>query len=83
MIALLLLALTPHLASAKEFHVTVNGNDQDQGSASEPPRTISVAAQVAQPGEVITVHAGVYPSPCRDSIPKPSSWKKARACICN
>src|ERR1039458_410391 len=59
-IALLLVAVTPHLVSAKEFHVSVNGDDQNKGSASKPFRTISAAAQVAQRGDVITVHAGVY-----------------------
>jgi alpha-N-arabinofuranosidase len=57
---LLLLAVTSLLASAKELHVSVNGDDQNKGSASKPFRTISAAAQVAQPGDVITVHAGVY-----------------------
>jgi len=57
---LLLVAVTPLLASAKEFHVSVNGDDQNKGSASRPFQTISAAARVAQPGDVITVHAGVY-----------------------
>jgi len=60
MVALLVLALTQHLALAKEFHVSVNGNDTDNGSRLKPFKTISAAAQVAQPGDVITVHAGVY-----------------------
>ncbi len=60
LIALLLLAVTPHLASAKEFHVSVQGDDTNKGSASKPFKTISAAARVAQPGDVITVHAGVY-----------------------
>jgi hypothetical protein len=59
-LALLLVAVTPHLVSAKEFHVSVNGNDQDKGSASKPFRTISAAARAAQPGDVISVHEGVY-----------------------
>jgi alpha-N-arabinofuranosidase len=58
--AILPLALTMHLASAKEFHVSVDGDDANKGSASKPFRTISSAARVAQPGDVITVHAGVY-----------------------
>jgi len=70
-IALLLLTMTPHLASAKEFHVSINGNDQNKGSASKPFRTISAAAQVAQPGDVITVHAGVY----RERITPPRGGK--------
>ena len=57
---LLLLAVTSLLASAKEFHVSVNGDDQNKGSASKPFKTISAAAQVAQPGDVITVHQGIY-----------------------
>jgi hypothetical protein len=58
--AFLLLAWATQGASAKQFHVAVNGNDQAPGSAAKPFRTISAAAQVAQPGDVITVHAGVY-----------------------
>jgi len=58
--ALLLVAVTSHLASAKEFHVSTTGSDQGKGSASKPFRTISAAARVAQPGDVITVHEGVY-----------------------
>jgi len=59
-IALLLLALTAHGASAKEFYVSVNGNDHNDGTSSKPYKTISAAARVAQPGDVITVHEGVY-----------------------
>ena len=44
----------------KEYHVSVQGCDTNNGSASEPLKTISAAAQVAQPGDVITVHEGTY-----------------------
>jgi alpha-L-arabinofuranosidase len=57
---LLLTAVIPQLGLAKEFHVSVNGSDTNKGSASKPFKTISAAARVAQPGDVITVHAGVY-----------------------
>lgn len=43
-----------------EYHVAVTGNDKGCGSAQEPFRTISKAAQTAQAGDVITVHEGVY-----------------------
>lgn len=56
----LLLALITQAAAAREFHVSVNGNDSHDGSAAKPYKTISKAAEVAQPGDVITVHAGVY-----------------------
>ena len=58
--ALLLLALLTPAASAREFHVSLNGDDNNDGSSSKPTRTISAAARVAQPGDVITVHAGTY-----------------------
>ena len=45
---------------AKEYHVSVKGSDKNNGSASMPYKTISAAAQVAQPGDVIIVHAGIY-----------------------
>lgn len=47
-------------ASAREYHVSVDGNDQNDGSAARPLQTISAAAQKAQPGDVVTVHAGTY-----------------------
>ena len=45
---------------AREYHVSVKGNDNNTGSESAPFKTIGRAAQVAYPGDVITVHAGVY-----------------------
>ncbi len=58
--ALLLVALTTHAASATEIHVSVKGNDANNGSSSKPFKTISAAARVAQPGDVITVREGTY-----------------------
>ena len=46
--------------SAKQYHVSVNGSDQNTGSAAKPYKTISRAAEMAQPGDVITVHEGTY-----------------------
>ena len=54
-----LLAITL-FASANEYHVSLNGSDQNDGSISKPFRTINHAAQLAIPGDVITVHAGTY-----------------------
>ncbi len=45
---------------AKEYHVSVNGNDTNDGSAPKPFRTINYAAQLTVAGDVITVHAGTY-----------------------
>ena len=46
--------------SAKEYHVAKTGNDKNQGSIEAPFLTIQAAANIAQPGDVITVHEGVY-----------------------
>ena len=46
--------------SGKEYHVSVNGSDSSNGSFQHPLKTISAAANLALPGDVITVHAGVY-----------------------
>lgn len=54
------LMLMVTLLSAKEYHVSVNGNNQNDGSAAKPFKTINFAAQVAHPGDVITVHSGTY-----------------------
>ena len=57
---MLILALLAHAGYARELHVSVNGNDSNDGSPSKPYRTISAAAAVAQPGDAITVHEGTY-----------------------
>lgn len=44
----------------REFHVSVSGNDENDGSYASPFKTISAASQIAMPGDVITVHEGVY-----------------------
>ena len=48
------------IVSAKEYHVSKIGNDSNNGSTNNPFRTISVAALIAQPGDTITIHQGVY-----------------------
>ena len=44
----------------REYHVSVEGNDINNGALSKPFKTITAAANVAMPGDVIIVHAGVY-----------------------
>lgn len=46
--------------NGKEYHVSVNGNDANKGTIDQPFKTISAAANVAMPGDVVTVHAGTY-----------------------
>src|SRR6266542_725947 len=45
---------------AVELHVATNGNDRNPGAHAAPLRTIQRAADLAQPGDVITVHKGTY-----------------------
>lgn len=59
--SLLLLGLQgTSVQGQKIYHVSVNGNDHNSGSKSQPLRTISAAARLAQAGDIITVHRGVY-----------------------
>ena len=51
--------LLPTLAVAREFHVAKTGTDANSGETKAPFLTISKAAQLAQPGDVVTVHAGI------------------------
>jgi len=57
---LILLVLTSFVIQAKEYHVSASGNDKNDGSLSNPFKTINFAAQLAVPGDVITVHTGTY-----------------------
>lgn len=54
------LALPAVCALAAELHVSVNGSDSQTGTRAEPFRTIQRAADAAKPGDIVTVHAGVY-----------------------
>ncbi|KAA5821844.1 DUF1565 domain-containing protein [Algibacter amylolyticus] len=46
--------------SAKEYHVSKEGNDLNSGILQKPFLTINQAVQLAFPGDTITVHAGTY-----------------------
>lgn len=61
-------------ARASEFHVAISGNDTHAGTADAPFRTIQHAADRAQPGDIITVHAGTY----RERINPPRGGKSDR-----
>lgn len=45
---------------AREYHVSVNGQDCNEGTIELPLRTINTAAQKALAGDTVTVHNGVY-----------------------
>ena len=47
-------------AQATEFHVATAGSDTNPGTKKAPFRTVQRAAEAAQPGDIITVHTGVY-----------------------
>lgn len=48
------------VVKAAEYHVARNGDDANPGTVGKPFATISKGAEVAQPGDVITVYEGVY-----------------------
>ncbi|MCY2953155.1 MAG: right-handed parallel beta-helix repeat-containing protein [Planctomycetota bacterium] len=47
-------------AYATEFHIAASGKDSNPGTQAAPLRTIQRGAELAQPGDLITVHEGVY-----------------------
>ncbi len=59
-VALFVILAITSVAVAKEYHVAVTGGDGNDGSKSSPYKSISAAANIAQPGDVITVHEGIY-----------------------
>jgi alpha-L-arabinofuranosidase len=56
---------------AAEFHVATGGKDTNPGTQAAPFRTIQHAAELAQPGDVVTVHAGIY----REQVTPPRGGK--------
>ncbi len=44
----------------REYHISKNGNDKNDGSEKSPFLTISMGAEIAEAGDIITVHEGVY-----------------------
>jgi len=49
-----------NLLFAKEYHVSVKGNDNNIGSLQHPFKTINRAVFFAKAGDTIAVHAGTY-----------------------
>ncbi|WP_188043888.1 right-handed parallel beta-helix repeat-containing protein [Changpingibacter yushuensis] len=45
---------------ANVYHVSIDGSDDAEGSASSPYASIGQAAAIAQPGDTILVHEGEY-----------------------
>ena len=59
-ITLAVALLVAPVVGAAEYHVAIKGSDANAGTTKLPFRTIQHAADLAQPGDVITVHAGIY-----------------------
>ena len=45
---------------AREYHVAKNGNDKNTGAKESPLLTISRAAMLADEGDTVVVHEGIY-----------------------
>ncbi len=48
------------MVTAREYHVAKNGDDRNKGTFESPFLSIQAAANVANPGDIITVHEGIY-----------------------
>ena len=73
-LAFLQIAVCAVAAHASEFHVAKNGNDASLGSSAAPLLTIQRAADLAQPGDTIIVHQGVY----RERVDPPRGGRSDR-----
>jgi hypothetical protein len=49
-----------NLTSERILHVSVTGDDKNDGSEQMPLRHINHASQLAMPGDTVCVHAGIY-----------------------
>lgn len=72
-IACLVLLGIGFCVQAAEIHVAVSGSDSHPGTKAAPLRTIQRAADLARPGDIITVHQGVY----RERISPPRGGESA------
>jgi alpha-N-arabinofuranosidase len=59
-VIVILLTVVVSVSSAREYHVSITGSDLQEGTTAKPLRTVSAAARLARPGDVITVHEGIY-----------------------
>lgn len=57
---LTILLIVPFIISAKEYHVAKNGKDTNNGTRFSPFLSIQKAANIAEPGDEIVVHEGIY-----------------------
>ena len=62
------------VSRAMNFQVAIGGSDTNPGTTTAPLRTIQRAADLAQAGDAIIVHAGVY----RERISPPRGGKSER-----
>jgi len=58
----------PPLAQAVTYHVSPAGCDTAPGSLAQPLRTIQHCADLAAPGDICTVHSGVYRETVRPTL---------------
>ncbi len=49
-----------HLNSQNTYHVSKSGNDSNPGTSSQPFLTIQRAADIAGPGDIVSVSTGTY-----------------------
>jgi len=57
---LILLGVLLQQAFARDYYVSIGGQDTNDGTEGAPFRTIQKAAQLAQAGEVVYIKSGVY-----------------------
>lgn len=62
-------------ADARTLHVAHGGNDQNPGTSPDAPlRSIDGAVRIAQPGDTIELHAGLYTGATISRPGAPNAW---------
>ena len=56
----MLVLMAAAVCGAKEYFVSVSGNDRGPGTKEQPFRTMTKAASLAKPGDVVTLRGGIY-----------------------
>jgi parallel beta-helix repeat protein len=71
---------TPRAATAATYHVATNGNDANQGTESQPFRTIRQGVSVLRPNDTLYIRQGTYDEGVNAqsmTIPSGTSWSNA------
>ena len=85
MLLFILFLFLSTFTEGKTLYVSVDGNDNKQGTQSDPFKSISQASKLAEPGDTIFVMNGIYRErvapPKSGTEGKPITYKKVNSSV--